>query len=130
MDQELGQIGLSLAQWHALRLVSRNPGIRQRRLARLTDHSGQAFATLLARMVRYDFIARRSRRGQPAIHELTPLGRMLLQMGNEIVEDVLVRLFGRLDGGEREALHGLLRRVLHAPLPKPPWYNAGMRPPA
>jgi DNA-binding MarR family transcriptional regulator len=137
MEEELGEIGLSPAQWHAMRLVSRNPGIRQHRLARLTEHSGQAFATLLARMIRYDFAARRTRCGQPATHELTPLGRMLLQMGDEIVADVLVRVFATLDVSERAALNRLLKRVLHAswrlpvePLPQPTWYNTGMRRPA
>lgn len=129
MDQELGQIGLSLVQWQALRLVSRNPGIRQRRLARLTDHSGQAFATLLARMIRYDFIARRAGRGWPATHELTRLGQILLPMGNEIVADAQAQLFGTLDVSERQALQRLLKRVLHA-RSKPAWYNTGMRPPA
>lgn len=137
IEKDLGEIGLSLVQWRAMRLVSRNPGIRQHRLARLTEHSGQAFATLLARMLRYDFIARRTGRGQPATHELTPLGRMLLQMGDEIVADVLMRLFGTLDVDERATLTRLLKRVLRAswrppvaPLPQPTWYNTGMRPPA
>jgi DNA-binding MarR family transcriptional regulator len=124
MDRELGQIGLSMVQWQALRLVSRHPGIRQRRLARLTGHSGQAFAMLLARMIRYDFVGRRAGRGQPATHELTRLGHILLPMADEIVADAQAQLFDRLDVSERAALKRLLSRVLHASS-KPPWYNTG-----
>lgn len=137
MEQELGQIGLSLVQWQALRLISRHPRIRQRRLARLTEHSGQAFATLLARMIRYDFVARRTGRGQPATHQLTRLGQILLPMGDEIVADAQAQLFGALDVSERAALGRLLKRVLRAswrpPVetpPQPTWYNTRMRPPA
>jgi DNA-binding MarR family transcriptional regulator len=128
VDEPLGRIGMSVVTWHALRLVSRNPGATQRHLARLTDHSAQAFTALLARMVTYQFIARRETRGHWATHELTPMGRQLLQMGNEIVEEVLARLFGTLNESEREVLQRLLKRVLQArwllrlePLPRPPW---------
>jgi DNA-binding MarR family transcriptional regulator len=137
VEEPLGRIGMSAVNWQALRLISQNPRARQCRLARLTDHSHQAFGTLLARMVTYQFVARREARGRAPTHELTRLGEILLQMGNEIVEDVLARLFGTLSDDECETLQRLLNRVLLArwrlqldPLPRPTWYNTGMRPPA
>jgi DNA-binding MarR family transcriptional regulator len=136
IDEPLGRIGMTVVNWFALQLIARNPQARQRQLARLTGHSDQAFAALLARMVTYQFIARRPVRGRVAIHELTPMGRDLLQMGDEIVDDVLWRLFGVLNESERALLQALLKRVLHAQwrlrldhVPKPAWYNDIVRPP-
>jgi DNA-binding MarR family transcriptional regulator len=128
IDERLGRHGISVVQGHALQAIFDHPGLPQRRLARLTGHSQQAFGTLLARLLARGYVARARGHGRATTHEVTALGKVMLCDANEIAHRVLTLLFLPLDEYERRSLRGLLNRVLQAqwrlhlePLPEPAW---------
>jgi len=128
IDERLGLFGMSTVQCQALQVISGNPGLSQRRLARLMGQSEQAFGTLLARLLTRGYLVRRRGRGRAATHELTAHGRIMLQEAKEIGHEVLALLFLPLNGEERQSLCALLHKVLNArwrlrflPLPESPW---------
>ncbi len=129
IDERLGVFGTSLVQSQALQVISSHPGLTQRHLARWMDQSAQAFGTLLRRMVVLGYLTgRRRSRGGAATHELTTLGRIMLQDTKDIAHEVLALLFQPLTDEERRSLAALLQKVLNArwrlrflPLPESPW---------
>ena len=114
IDERLGLFGMSTVQCQALQVISGNPGLSQRRLARLMGQSEQAFGTLLARLLTRGYLVRRRGRGRAATHELTAHGRVMLHAAKEIGEEVLALLFVSLTGRERRFLRLLLQKVLDA----------------
>ena len=114
LDARLGQFATSVAQWYAMRTISRNPGWSQSELARLTRSSNQAFSTLMRRLAARGFIESRTGLGRAEIPELTPTGRVMLREADEIVHRVIDGAFAPLADSERQALRAMLWRVLEA----------------
>jgi len=112
IGERLGRFGMSVVHWHALQAISGNPGLPQRQLARLTGHSEQAFATLMMRMLIRGYVLRGRQSGRVTTHEVTPLGRVMLDLANEIAHEVLALLFLGIASDERQFLQALLHRVL------------------
>ena len=128
IDERLRVFDMSAVQCQALEVIRDHPNLSQRRLARLTGQSEQAFGALLARLLSRGYLVRRTAPCRAANHELTPHGRVMLQQAKEIGHDVLVLLFKPLTGEEREFLRVLLQKVLDArwrlrflPWPESPW---------
>jgi DNA-binding MarR family transcriptional regulator len=63
MDQRLRQAGTPLAQWDALRAISRQPNSSAHALAELTFQTDQSFGALANRLVRAGLIERNPGRG-------------------------------------------------------------------
>jgi DNA-binding MarR family transcriptional regulator len=127
VDERLGVFGMSAVQCQALQLITDHPGLPQWRLARLMGQSAQAFGTLLARLLVHGYLVRRRARGHAVTHELTALGRIMLQEAQEIAHAVRALLFMPLTAEERQSLRALLQKVLNArwrlrlhPLPENP----------
>jgi len=114
MDQRLRQAGTSLAQWDALRAISRRPNSSAHALAELTFQTDQSFGALAGRLVRAGLIERTAGRGRAIWHRLTPKGLSVLKKGYEVIGDVLEPSFGPLSGRQREELYRFLKRALEA----------------
>jgi DNA-binding MarR family transcriptional regulator len=112
MDQRLRQIGTSLAQWDALRAISRRPNSSAHALAELTFQTDQSFGALASRLVRAGLIERKAGRGRAIWHRLTPKGQSVLKKGYDVIGDVLDVSFGPLSRRQREQLYRFLKRAL------------------
>lgn len=71
LDSRLAAVGTTLAQWDALRAISRAPGAAARTLAAATFQSEQAFGTLAGRLAALGLIDRRPGTGRRIEHYLT-----------------------------------------------------------
>ncbi|MFJ9818509.1 MarR family winged helix-turn-helix transcriptional regulator [Streptomyces sp. NPDC101151] len=111
LDSRLASVGSTLAQWDALRAISRAPGASARELAAATFQSEQAFGTLAGRLVTQGLVDRRPGHGRRIEHHLTPDGVRVLRAGHEVADSVLAECFQGLAEREREALLGLLRKI-------------------
>jgi DNA-binding MarR family transcriptional regulator len=112
MDRRLRLAGTSLAQWDALRAISRRPNSSAHALAELTFQTDQSFGALANRLVRAGLIERKPGRGRAIWHRLTPRGQAVLKKGYEVIGDVLEASFGPLNGRQREELFRFLKRAL------------------
>jgi DNA-binding MarR family transcriptional regulator len=111
LDSALAAAGTTLAQWDALRAISRSPGASARELAAATFQSEQAFGTLATRLTAQDLIERRPGHGRRIEHHLTPAGERILTAGHGIADEVLADCFSALTAPDRATLLGLLRRL-------------------
>ncbi|MEU7096906.1 MarR family winged helix-turn-helix transcriptional regulator [Streptomyces longwoodensis] len=111
LDSRLASVGSTLAQWDALRAISRAPGASARELAAATFQSEQAFGTLAGRLVAQGLVDRRSGHGRRIAHHLTPEGERRLRDGHQVADAVLAECFEPLTAAEREALLGLLHKI-------------------
>lgn len=112
MDQRLRQAGTSLAQWDALRAISRRPSSSAHALAELTFQTDQSFGALASRLVRAGLVERKPGRGRAIWHRLTPRGQSVLKKGYEVIGTVLEASFGPLNSRQRAELYRLVKRAL------------------
>ncbi|BFV56424.1 MarR family transcriptional regulator [Kitasatospora sp. CMC57] len=111
LDSALAAVGTTLAQWDALRAVSRSPGASARALAAATFQSEQAFGALVGRLAAQGLVERRPGHGRRIEHHLTPAGEQVLTAGHAIADEVLADCFAPLPEADRTILLGLLRRL-------------------
>ncbi|MEU4225226.1 MarR family winged helix-turn-helix transcriptional regulator [Nonomuraea sp. NPDC026600] len=111
LDSRLATVGTTLAQWDALRAISRTPGASARALAAATFQSEQAFGTLANRLVAQGLIERRPGHGRRIEHHLTPAGEQVLDAGHQVADEVLATCYSTLSPGDRATLLDLLRRL-------------------
>lgn len=114
LDSRLGAAGTTLAQWDALRAISRAPGAPARALAAATFQSEQAFGTLAGRLSALGLVDRRPGVGRRIEHYLTPSGEETLAAGHRIADEVLASCYAYLDPSDRTTLLGLLDRIASA----------------
>lgn len=112
LDTTLGELGISLVQWHALREIDRYPGRSQLRLAELTFNSAQGFGALVQRMERAGLIERRSGAGRAFALVLTPKGAKALREGRKVVLEELAQSFKGLTDTECAVLQKLVDKAL------------------
>jgi DNA-binding MarR family transcriptional regulator len=115
LDSALAAIGTTLAQWDALRAISRTPGASARDLSAATFQTEQAFGTLAGRLVTQGLIERRPGHGRRIEHHLTPAGDRTLKAGHKVADKVLTECFAPLPERDRAALLDLLRRLNGTP---------------
>ncbi|MBW8792086.1 MAG: winged helix-turn-helix transcriptional regulator [Streptomyces sp.] len=120
LDSALQAVGTTLAQWDALRAISRSPGASARELAAATFQTEQAFGTLAGRLTAQDLVERRPGHGRRIEHHLTPTGRQILAAGHKIADEVLADCFSPLPDADRATLLGLLGRLTTAETPTEP----------
>ncbi|MER6422698.1 MarR family winged helix-turn-helix transcriptional regulator [Streptomyces sp. NPDC001137] len=111
LDSALAAVGSTLAQWDALRAISRTPGASARELAAATFQTEQAFGTLVGRLTAQDLVERRPGRGRRMEHHLTPAGERVLKAGHKVAEKVLAECFAPLSDPDRVTLLELLERL-------------------
>lgn len=115
MDTALAAVGTTLAQWDALRAISRTPGSSARDLAAATFQTEQAFGTLATRLTAQNLIERRPGHGRRIEHHLTPEGERILNAGHKVANEVLKQCFAPLPASDRATLLDLLRRLNETP---------------
>ncbi|MFE7166317.1 MarR family winged helix-turn-helix transcriptional regulator [Streptomyces sp. NPDC057616] len=115
LDSALTAIGTTLAQWDALRAISRTPGASARDLAAATFQTEQAFGTLAGRLTAQGLIERRPGHGRRIEHHLTPSGERTLKAGHKVADEVLAEHFAPLPEQDRATLLDLLRRLNETP---------------
>ncbi|MEV3912180.1 MarR family winged helix-turn-helix transcriptional regulator [Streptomyces canus] len=115
LDSALQAIDTTLAQWDALRAISRSPGASARELAAATFQTEQAFGTLAGRLTAQDLVERRPGHGRRIEHHLTPAGRRILAAGHKIADEVLADCFSALPDADRATLLDLLQRLTTLP---------------
>lgn len=111
LDSRLAAAGTTLAQWDALRAISRSPGAPARALAVATFQSEQAFGALAGRLSALGLIERRPGSGRRIEHHLTPSGEEVLSAGHRIADEVLAACYADLSPADRTTLLDLLQRV-------------------
>ena len=111
LDTRLTELGSSLAQWDALRAISRNPDASAHELAVQTFQGDQSFGTLANRLEAKGLIERSPGRGRRIAHRLTPRGEQILDSGRAVARAVFVESFATLSDAERRTLLDLLSRV-------------------
>ena len=112
LDAALIEIGTTLAQWDALRAISRHPDSSSHKLAGITFQTDQSFGALANRMVDRGLIRRVAGEGRAILHHLTPEGEAMLAAGHALADRLLAASFAPLDKAERRQLHGLLAKLL------------------
>ena len=112
IDARLREAGSSLAQWDALRAISRKPNASAHALAEATFQTDQSFGALAARMERRGLIQRIAGPGRAIRRRLTPAGEAVLRRGQESVNQVLRASFASLNAGQRDDLFELLATAL------------------
>ncbi|MCX5071504.1 MarR family winged helix-turn-helix transcriptional regulator [Streptomyces sp. NBC_00513] len=111
LDSRLAAAGTTLAQWDALRAISRTPGASARTLASATFQSEQAFGTLAGRLTTLGLIERRPGVGRRIEHYLTTSGEEVLRTGHRIADEVLAACYSDLSPADRTTLLHLLHRI-------------------
>ncbi|WAL68436.1 MarR family transcriptional regulator [Amycolatopsis cynarae] len=111
LESGLSAIGITLAQWDALRAISRTPGASARTLAAATFQSEQAFGALAGRLLAQGWVERRAGHGRRIEHHLTPSGKQVLRSGHKVADEVLAACFAPLSEKDRAALLVLLHRL-------------------
>lgn len=112
LDTALIEMGTTLAQWNALRVIARHPESSSHKLAGLTFQSDQSFGALANRMVERGLIRRVSGEGRAILHHLTAEGEAMLESGRGAAERVLTASFAPLTRTERQQLQTLLEKLL------------------
>jgi len=111
LDAQLGELGVTLVQWNALREIDRHPGCSQQQLADHTFNSAQAFGTLVGRLMDAGWVTRSKGEGRATLHRLTTAGQALLRAGQRVMTAVLTASFAPLTKPEREELARLLEKL-------------------
>ena len=112
LDSRLREVGTSLAQWDALRAISRRPGASAHALAEMTFQSDQSFGSLAKRLRKRGLIDRIEGPGRAVHHRLTPAGEAVLEKGYAATAAVLEASFRPLSPRQRQDLSRLISRAL------------------
>jgi DNA-binding MarR family transcriptional regulator len=112
LESRLSAIGTTLAQWDALRAISRSPGATARALAAATFQTEQSFGTLASRLVTQGLVERRPGHGRRIEHHLTPSGEQILEVGHRVADEVLATCYCALSEADRATLLDLLQRLI------------------
>lgn len=109
----LAPLGLGLAEFVCLRIISLNPGLTSAELARSTNVSAQATNQLLHRLEAAGAVHRpdTAAAGKALPAELTAAGRALLTRAEEAVHIADQRVLDRLTPTEQRQLKALLRKA-------------------
>lgn len=112
IDARLRELGSSLAQWDALRAISRRPNSSAHALAEMTFQTDQSFGALANRLVRRGMIERVAGPGRAIRHRLTPTGDATLKKGHQAFRQALEASLSPLTSRQRDELYRLLARAL------------------
>ncbi|HEY6033767.1 MAG TPA: MarR family winged helix-turn-helix transcriptional regulator [Kofleriaceae bacterium] len=115
MDRALAEIGTTLVQWDALRVISEQPSAAAHALAVATFQSDQSFGTLATRLESQGLIRRSPGKGRAMQHHLTAAGVKMLARGTDVSRVVVGRAFSALSKADVAKLRELLQRISETP---------------
>lgn len=109
----LAPLGLGLAEFVCLRIISLHPGLTSAELARYTNVTAQATNQLLHRLEAVGAVHRpdTAATGRALPAELTAAGRALLTRAEDAVHIADQRVLDRLTPAEQRQLKALLRKA-------------------
>ncbi|MGC5165700.1 MarR family winged helix-turn-helix transcriptional regulator [Luteimicrobium sp. DT211] len=119
LESRLAPLGLTLAQWDALRHLHAHPDASLHDLAVLTFQTDQSMGTLATRMVARGLVERVTGPGRAVRHRITPTGERLRVDVQREVDDVLATSLAALDDADRARLGALLAQLLGPDMPSP-----------
>lgn len=114
-DERLAPMGISIAQWDALRHLHHNPDASLHDLAQLTFQTDQAFGALAGRMIDRGLIERRPEPGRAIRHRLTDKGEELRVQAEAVLNGVLHESLSPLTTQQLRQLDTLLRILVPPP---------------
>jgi len=117
LEARLAQLGLSVAQWDALRHLRRSPDASLHELAVLTFQTDQSMGSLATRMVSRGLIERVDGPGRAVRHHITPQGGRLLEAAGHEVADTLADSLGGLNASQLDEFGALLEQILGPDMP-------------
>jgi DNA-binding MarR family transcriptional regulator len=112
-EEALEGIGLRLHQFALMNVVAGSPGRTQQELTQLTHIDPSTMVQTLDQLAEAGLAERRpheSDRRKHTVH-LTTEGKRKLRSARGVARKSAEETFGRLDPGEREELHRLLRKM-------------------
>ena len=107
-NSRLAPLGLSLAQWDALRLLHTYPDASLHDLATLTSQTDQSVGALVTRMIQRGLLERQAGTGRAVRHRLTARGERARQDGSDAIDGVMSPSIGRLSPSDLATLYQLL----------------------
>jgi DNA-binding MarR family transcriptional regulator len=120
LETRLAPLGLTVAQWDALRHLHAHPDASLHELAVLTFQTDQSMGTLAARMAARGLVERVAGPGRAVRHRVTATGERLRTEAQHEVDAVLDDSFAVLDAADRDRLGDLLARMLGPDMPPGP----------
>jgi DNA-binding MarR family transcriptional regulator len=117
MEARLTPLGLTVAQWDALRHLRQNPDASLHELAVLTFQTDQSMGTLATRMIARNLIERVDGPGRAVRHRMTPDGARLLEAAGREVDQTLADSFGGISASQLATLGTALERILGPDMP-------------
>ena len=111
-DELLAPMGISIAQWDALRHLREHPNASLHDLAQLTFQTDQAFGALAARMSERGLIERRTEPGRAVRHRLTAKGEQLESEARAVLNEVLEQSLSPLSEEQLREFAALLRLLV------------------
>ncbi|MFC8733735.1 MarR family winged helix-turn-helix transcriptional regulator [Luteimicrobium sp. NPDC057192] len=117
LEARLAPLGLTVAQWDALRHLHLHPDASLHELAVLTFQTDQSMGTLATRMVARDLVERVDGPGRAVRHRITATGERLRAEAQREADRVLGESFRVLDDAGRDRLGDLLAAILGPDMP-------------
>jgi DNA-binding MarR family transcriptional regulator len=111
-NEALEPLGVSIAQWDALRHIGENPGASLHDLALLTFQTDQSFGTLAGRIDVLGLIERVPGPGRAIRHRLTGEGERIRKRGAILLKEVLEESFSPLSAKDLATFDRLLSALL------------------
>ena len=114
MDKELGEIGLSTAQYAVLTAIDEEPGSSGAQVARRCFMTPQSVNGLIATLEREKLIVRTAseKHGRIIEMKLSASGRLRLKTAHRMLRDIEKQMLQLLDEDQQKSLALLLDRCL------------------
>ncbi|MFF4910055.1 MarR family winged helix-turn-helix transcriptional regulator [Streptomyces sp. NPDC001260] len=114
VEKALGSVGMRIRYFFVLAALSGGPELSQQDLSRLLNLDPTTVVTVIDEMERNQHVERRRNPADRRRYNLilTDSGREALATADRIATEVESSFFGTLEEGEREALRGMLGRLL------------------
>jgi DNA-binding MarR family transcriptional regulator len=117
-EEALADLGIDGREYTALAILATDQPESQQELARLMGKPPPIMVAVVDELERKGLAERRrsERDRRRSVVQLTDEGRVMLERGDRVADEVMAEVLGSIDAEERAALHLTLRRAM-APQP-------------
>jgi len=118
-EKALAGVGMRIRYFFVLAALAGGPELSQQDLSRLLNLDPTTVVTVIDEMERNEHVERRRNPADRRRYNLilTDSGREALATADRVASEVETEFFGALEDGEREALRGMLGRLLEGRWP-------------